>query len=98
MLLFFYAEGEEGMKQYFSSVANANPRHFGWYIFSDGVEYSAFEYEYRVLAFGIFEHEYWWLTSSTSITSTSTEYIFAVKFYILKSVADIYCINWNHFF
>ena len=47
---------------------------------SDGVEYSTFEYEYRVLALRIFKYEYWWLTSSTSTSitssSTSTEYIF----------------------
>ena len=52
---------------------------------SDGVEY-----EYRVLALRIFEYEYWWLTSSTSI-------FFAGKLYTLKSVAGICCINWNHF-
>ena len=57
---------------------------------SDGVQYSTFEYEYRVLALRIFEYEYWWLTSSTSI-------FFAGKLYTLNSVAGICCINWNHF-
>ena len=33
MFLFFYTEGVEGMKQFFNSVAYANPRHFlGWNI------------------------------------------------------------------
>ena len=61
---------------------------------SDGVEYSTFKY--RVLALRIFEYEYWWLTSSTSITSSST--FFAVELYILKLVAGIRCLNWNQFF
>ena len=33
---------------------------------SNGVEYSTFEYEYRVLAVRIFEFEYWWLALSAS--------------------------------
>ena len=54
---------------------------------SDGVEYSTFEDEYRVLALRIFEYEYWWLASSTSIrptsSSTSTEYILIFRSYTL---------------
>ena len=50
------------------------------YPFHPTSPYSTFEYEYkyRVLALRIFEYKYWWLTVSTSITSSSksTEYIF----------------------
>ena len=68
---------------------------------SDGVEYSAFKYEYRVLALRTFEYEYWWLTTSTStgdwlrvrVPSTFLQ----VKLYTLKSIAGICCINWNQF-
>ena len=50
---------------------------------SDGVEYSNFKYEYRVLALRIFEYEYWWLTSSTS-TGVGRQLftLFAVCFFV----------------
>ena len=50
---------------------------------SDGVEYSNFKYEYRVLALRIFEYEYWWLTSSTSTGMGRQLFtLFAVCFFV----------------
>ena len=67
---------------------------------SDGVEYSTFEYELRVLALRIFEYEYFGF--EYEYYKLEYEYrvhfdFFAVKLYTLTSVAGICCINWNHF-